>query len=844
MNPRPAFLRNQRVLQRFLCVWLFPLAASAAVTNQVFPITSAWRYQQTANLDATAWKTPGYVDSAWPSGNGLHAVETCGCLPVPISTALTVGASQPTYYFRKHFTFTGSSNGVALLFTMLLDDGAIIYLNGTEIQRIGMAAGTAYYTNYANRTVDNASAYEGFLLSGALLASLVAGDNVLAVEVHQINSGSSDVVFGLGLSTVTNLAGSVTRGPYLQRGSPTDVIVRWRTDLASNSRVRCGTNLANLNLLFDEPAVATEHEVNVAGLEPDTKYFYAVGSSTEIIAGSNANHFFVTAPLPGVIKPTRVWVLGDSGTRNANQVAVRNAYETFTGTNHTDLWLMLGDNAYDDGTDPEYQAAVFNIYTNTLRKSVLWPTLGNHDTAQSTVSNVTYPYFNIFTLPKQGEAGGVASGSEHYYSFDYANIHFICLDSMTVSKATNNSMANWLRADLADTAADWIVAFFHHPPYTKGSHDSDDYSDSTGFLVQMRTNFLPILEAGGVDLVLSGHSHSYERSYLLDQHYAYTSGFSVTNKLDPGSGREGGTGAYKKPAGGPTANKGAVYAVAGSSGQISGGPLNHPAFFVSTNQLGSMVLDFNGSRLDAKFIRENGQITDYFTMLKVNHAPIATNLTLVFFGDTSTNLQLTAGDANSDPLSYFTNSLPTRGLLVNLNPANGTVTYTPAHGFSGADGFTFGVNDGQTNSAPANVSLSVLALPDLDTDGIPDAWETSYGISNALADNDNDGMTNLAEYLANTNPTNAASYLRVIGFNQNLSGHSTLTWNAVGGTRYRVSFSDVIPGPFTDIPLPAAAEINPAPLNTGASQSFTDNFTLTGGAPINGRRFYRIRIVQ
>ena len=62
---------------------------------------------------------------------------------------------------------------------------------------------------------------------------------------------------------------------------------------------------------------------------------------------------------------------------------MRNAYLNFTGTTHTNLWLMFGDNAYENGTDSEYQAAVFDMYPTMLRQSVLWPALGNHDTAQS-----------------------------------------------------------------------------------------------------------------------------------------------------------------------------------------------------------------------------------------------------------------------------------------------------------------------------------------------------------------------------------------------------------------------------------------------------------------------------
>jgi hypothetical protein len=314
----------------------------------------------------------------------------------------------------------------------------------------------------------------------------------------------------------------------------------------------------------------------------------------------------------GTAKPTRIWVLGDSGTANANAVAVRDAYLNFAGTTHTNLWLMLGDNAYENGTDAEYQAAVFNMYPQMLRKSVLWPTLGNHDTAQSTNPPAGLPYYSIFTLPTGGEAGGLSSGTEDYYSFDYGNIHFICLDSMTSDRSPGGPMMTWLQNDIASTAQQWVIAFWHHPPYSKGSHDSDAEAQ----LIEMRQNALPILEAGGVDLVLTGHSHSYERSFLIDGHYGLSSTFTNSMKKNGGDGRVDGSGAYAKATLGLAPHEGAVYAVAGSSGQTSGGLLNHPAMFISINSLGSMVLDINGDRLDAKFLNSGGAAADYFTITK------------------------------------------------------------------------------------------------------------------------------------------------------------------------------------------------------------------------------------
>src|SRR5207244_12547923 len=119
-----------------------------------------------------------------------------------------------------------------------------------------------------------------------------------------------------------------------------------------------------LTSTVDDEALTTEHIVTLVNLFPGTKYYYSVGAAGTNLA-SGASYFFITSP--SAPKPTRIWAIGDSGTTGIpyvteHAVGVRDAYEAFTSTRPTDVWLMLGDNAYYSGTDAEYQRAVFDVY--------------------------------------------------------------------------------------------------------------------------------------------------------------------------------------------------------------------------------------------------------------------------------------------------------------------------------------------------------------------------------------------------------------------------------------------------------------------------------------------------
>jgi hypothetical protein len=596
----------------FLAVSLALPSFAAPSTGALIPSGAVWKYLDDGSDQGSAWRAVKFDDSKWQAGPAKLGYAG------DVATTLRFGPDARkkaiTYYFRNEFTVPKPTDVPELQLRLLRDDGAVVYLNGVEIARSNLPAGSIRANTPAVKTVSTAAekTYFPFTVDPGLL---VAGRNVVAVEVHQSGPTSSDLGFDLELAVPpTNPSAplAVVRGPYLQQAGPATITVCWRTSKPNCGVVRYGNSPAALTSTATEPSDRADHVVTLTGLTPGTTYFYSVGTAEQVLAGADEGTRFTTSPVPGTPQNTRIWVLGDAGTKTIRQARVRNAFYAYTSARIPDLCLLLGDNAYDRGTDLEYQKAIFEVYPAMLRRVPFWSCLANHDTAQSVSHVNTYPYFNIFTFPTQAECGGVASGSEHYYSFDYGNIHFISLDAQTANRSPTGPMATWVTRDLAATNSTWIIALFHQPPYTKGSHDSDTERG----LGEMRRNFLPILEQGGVDLVLNGHSHCYERSGPLVGHYGPAASFAATMQKIPGDGRPEGDGPYIKPLTGPKANQGTVYNVAGSAGQISGGKLNHPAMRVSLNLLGSVVLDIEGNQLDSTFLSDDGKILDHYRIIK------------------------------------------------------------------------------------------------------------------------------------------------------------------------------------------------------------------------------------
>jgi hypothetical protein len=430
----------------------------------------------------------------------------------------------------------------------------------------------------------------------------------------------------LGTTERTQL-GKLTNGAFVVRARRNGLVVSnsvagWQTNTSHRSLVLSTTNY-NLLVTLSDRALRVQttnftreiSEVKSRSGKTVAREFVITTTNAIRFAGEDA--WFMTPPETGSREPTRIWVVGDPGTRRAPQYHVRDAFLNYNKDRRVDVWLLLGDNAYTAGTDVEYQGSIFNAYPNQLRNWVLWPSLGNHDAGSANSRTQSGVYYDIFTLPTLGQTGGEMSGTEAYYSFDYANVHFIAIDSANSDLSTNGPMYHWLKKDLAANKQDWCIAFCHHPPYTKGSHDSDRERDSGGIMRDMRAVITPLLEEGGVDVLLTGHSHAYERSYLLDSLYTRSTVLDDEKHVKGDSdGRVDSWGAYHKPSRGPAPHEGTLYIVAGSSGQVSGGGLLHPAMYAGLNVHGSLVLDVHGHKLEGMFIDTNSLVRDYFTVAK------------------------------------------------------------------------------------------------------------------------------------------------------------------------------------------------------------------------------------
>ena len=186
-------------------------------------IGSTWTYHDTGgdpNSTKADWFEPAFDDSAWSKGPGALGFG------VVVDTDINEHGGL-VYYFRTSFEVDDASAITDAFLDIEYDDGAVAYLNGIEIDRWDMPAGAVDHNTGASASTGSAVQVTGVTVD---VADLVDGTNVLAVEVHQWNTKSSDVYFDAQLS----LSPHILAGPWLQQPAEDGMVISWESYTASS----------------------------------------------------------------------------------------------------------------------------------------------------------------------------------------------------------------------------------------------------------------------------------------------------------------------------------------------------------------------------------------------------------------------------------------------------------------------------------------------------------------------------------------------------------------------------------------------------------------------------------
>lgn len=268
-------------------------------------------------------------------------------------------------------------------------------------------------------------------------------------------------------------------------------------------------------------------------LQLGRRYFYRVRCNGEKLAEG----FFTTRqPRGGHV---RFVAFGDNSYGDAGERAI--AFHAYNA--HPDFVMNTGDNVYEGGLDSEYARFFFPVYNSDtadpaiggplLRSIPFYTVIANHDVANKDgrgnpvadfdAASDSLAYYTNFHLPLngpfparptsvRGESARLdafrACAGERFpqmanYSFDCGCAHFLCLDSNLYIDPTDCGLQDWIRHELRSTDAVWKFVVYHHPAFNVGV---EHYREQ-----HMRV-LSPIFEEYGVDVVLSGHEHSYQRT--------------------------------------------------------------------------------------------------------------------------------------------------------------------------------------------------------------------------------------------------------------------------------------------------------------------------------------------
>lgn len=301
-------------------------------------------------------------------------------------------------------------------------------------------------------------------------------------------------------------AATLLRQPYLQNVQASQASVLWTTQEAGLGTVtataRDGSSFtvqaAMRAFQTSDTQLASafyQYQAEITGLQPGTEYSYRVAVNSQDLVSDVGQFRFRTAPS----RKFSFLAFGDSGADSPQQQTL---VQLMAAEQDISMVVHVGDMAYPDGTFEQLQDAYFGVNFPLMQRLPFFSTPGNHEYN----TNSAAPYLAGVAAP---ESGVPTVDLGRYYSFNWGNAHFVSVDSNLLPTSRAAAMLAWLDADLAATDRHWRIVFLHHTPYPTGYHLGDPICAA----VQQFVN--PIVERHGVQLLLAGHEHGYERTYPL-----------------------------------------------------------------------------------------------------------------------------------------------------------------------------------------------------------------------------------------------------------------------------------------------------------------------------------------
>lgn len=431
----------------------------------------------------------------------------------------------------------------------------------------------------------------------------------------------------------TARAVSFIRFPYLQNVTADTATIIWATFEPGSGSARIVSESqdievpARVRVLLPAETHLTvpmyQFQVDASGLTAGSSYSYSIYLDGDEITPPGRAAF--RTPGDG---PFRFLAFGDSGQATPAQLQLANRM----ASEDADLAIHVGDIAYQSATFDDFHFKHFNYYFRLLQQVPFFPVAGNHEYETSNAA----PFLTLHSPPVRSVP---SADRGRYYSFDWSNVHFVALDSnlpLLRSVDGTGAMLRWLENDLRLTRKFWKVAYFHHPPYAAGPNERDPLSILT------RERLVPILERAGVQLVLSGHEHSYQRTVPLR------------------GGRQ------------VNASAGCVYVTTGG-----GGAALYPVFRSNLMEAGQSAHHYlrasvDGGRLTVEAVGTDGALVDQFAMAPpptLLGATSAQAFTLLPDLRVGALLRIQGRDLSAEEQSICTLPLPTElgGTVVTIN---------------------------------------------------------------------------------------------------------------------------------------------------------------------------------